>query len=71
MDSIGALGVGQPYTISTFPLQMVHAMAKEQGLGPAAELAQGMVPIPLIRAALLHASQPQQERIRALLAQLA
>lgn len=50
---------------------MVHAMAKEQGLGPAAELARGMVPIPLIRAALLHASQPQQERIRALLAQLA
>lgn len=49
-------------------LQMVHAMAREQGLEPAAEL---MVPIPLIRAALLHASQPQQEQIRSHLAQLA
>ncbi len=59
------------HIVHHFPLQMVHAMAKEQGLGPAAELAQGMVPIPLIRAALLHASQSQQERIRALLARLA
>lgn len=50
---------------------MVHAMAAEQGLQPAAELARGMLPIPLIRAALPHASQPQQERLRALLAQLA
>ena len=60
-----------PQKGSMWRLQTVHALAKEQGLAPAAELARGMVPIPLIRTALPHASEAQQERLRGLLAQLA